>query len=235
MQHRAFVAGATGYTGQAVVQELRDRGVHVVAHVRPDAPRGGEWIARFAALGVTVDRTPWTETAMTTRMAELHPTLVFALLGTTRARARAASRAGGNADYHTVDYGLTAILLRSVEAAAPGARFIYLSSLGARTGVANSYLAVRARVENELAHSGIDYVIVRPSFITGPDRAERRRTERASAALLDGVLRVASVFGARRLARRYRSMRASELADSLVTRALDPAASRRVFEPDDLR
>ena len=235
MQHRAFVAGSTGYTGNAVVRALRNHGLQVVAHVRPDTRRAEEWEARFAACGAMVDRTPWTEAAMTARMAELQPTLVFALLGTTRARARAARRSGGNADYHVVDYGLTAILLHAVKAAAPGARFVYLSSLGARAGVANTYLAVRARLERELERSGIDYVIVRPSFITGPDREERRRTERASAALLDGLLRVASALGARRLARRYRSMRASELADALVARALDSAASGRVFEPDDLR
>ena len=235
MQHTAFVAGATGYTGSAVVQLLRQRDIPTVAHVRPDSARLDVWTERFAAHGATIDRTPWTAPAMTARMSVLKPTLVFALLGTTRARARAAARDGINADYHIVDYGLTAMLIDAVRESAPDARFIYLSSLGARAGVSNTYLAVRARIERELERSGLDYVIIRPSFITGPDREEQRRTERASAAVLDTLLRIAGAVGAGRLARRYGSMTATELAGALVDRALDPAAAGRSFEPDDLR
>ncbi len=43
--------GATGYTGRAVVSELRERGFEVVAHVRPDSTQLDEWRSRFAQLG----------------------------------------------------------------------------------------------------------------------------------------------------------------------------------------
>src|SRR5262245_139273 len=108
----AFVAGATGYTGREVVRELAVRGFSVVAHVRPDSPRLGEWRARFGELGagVKVDASPWNLDAVIAALGTHAPTHLFALLGTTRARAKAAAKNGAAAaDYEAVDYGLTAM------------------------------------------------------------------------------------------------------------------------------
>jgi len=90
---RAFVAGATGYVGREVVAALRAAGVETWAHVRPDSPRLREWRERFGALGAQVDVTAWDAVAMRDRLTTLSPTVVFALLGTTQARASAAARA----------------------------------------------------------------------------------------------------------------------------------------------
>ena len=84
----AFVAGATGYTGQEVVAELRRRGTQTWAHVRPDSSRRAEFTSRFEGLGAQVDATAWDEAALTARFVELRPDLLFALLGTTRSRAK---------------------------------------------------------------------------------------------------------------------------------------------------
>lgn len=100
----AFVAGATGYTRRAVVRVLAERGVPVAAHVRPDSPRLTEWHARFAALGAEVDDTPWDADALAATLARRQPTHVFALLGTTRARAK---REGTTSPYEAVDYALS--------------------------------------------------------------------------------------------------------------------------------
>ena len=77
---RAFVAGATGYTGRAVVRELTDRGLECIAHVRPDSPRLEEWRRVFTAMGATFDCTPWGDAEFeAVRMAwrakakEVHP------------------------------------------------------------------------------------------------------------------------------------------------------------------
>ena len=99
----AFVAGATGYTGREVVRVLRESGVSTVAHVRPDSPRLAEWRARFGALGAEVDTTPWDAPAMATTLARVQPAIVFALLGTTRRRARAAAERGAAESYASVD------------------------------------------------------------------------------------------------------------------------------------
>ena len=240
MPGAAFVAGATGYVGRALVRTLAARRTPVVAHVRADSPQLDQWRARFAALGATVDATPWDEDAMAATLAALRPTAVFALLGTTRQRARAAAAARGAADgYEHVDYGLTALLLRATQRAARETgttpRFVYLSSVGADAASRNPYLAVRGRLEAELRTSGLPWTVARPSFITGPDRDESRPAERIGAAVVDAALAIPGWLGARRLRDRWRSTTADELAGALARLAEDPRAAGSVVEGDGLR
>ena len=231
-----FVAGATGYTGREVVRALRARGIETVAHVRPDSSRLGEWRARFTELGARVDTTPWERAAMSATLTALRPDLVFALLGTTRARARQARRAGGGDEgYEVVDYGLTMLLLGAAEHSGSGPRFVYLSSAGVREGSGNAYLEVRARVERALREGTLPYTVARPSFITGPDRDEFRPGERILSRFVDGVLAMAALLGGRRLRERYRSTTNIRLAEALVRVALDPALLGKVVESEALR
>jgi nucleoside-diphosphate-sugar epimerase len=233
---RAFVAGATGYVGREVVAELRARGVATWAHVRPDSSRLAEWQRRFAALGVTVDSTSWNDDSMTARLQEIGPTHVFALLGTTRARATAAARAGAApADYAAVDYGLSALLLRAASAVQPAPRFLYLSSAGVREGTRNPYLAARVRLERELRAAPVHYVVARPAFITGADREESRPAERWGARIGDALLAVAGALGGRTLQQRWASITGASLARGLVALALDPAAVNVEVHADRLR
>jgi len=231
----AFVAGATGYTGREVVRLLRARGVRTLAHVRPDSPRRAERVARFEALGAEVDATPWDTAALAARLRALSPSVVLALLGTTRARGREASRRGAVETYETVDYGLTRRLLDATLASGARPRFVYLSAAGVREGTANAYLAARARLERELHESGLPFTIARPSFVSGPDREEPRRLERAAAIASDAALAVAARLGARGTAARWRSMTATELASGLVRAAFDRAAEGRVLDAAALR
>jgi len=230
------VAGATGYTGRAVVRALRDTGVETVAHVRPDSSALAAWRARFEALGARVDTTPWEPEAMRATLAALRPSLVFALLGTTRARARRVARERGTVeDYETVDYGLTMLLCQAARGCGSRPRFVYLSAVGVRQGSRNAYLAARARVEQALMQGDLPYLIVRPSFITGADRDEFRLGERIAARVTDLALGVAGLLGARRLRERYRSTTNRILAEALVRLALDPAAANTVVESEGLR
>lgn len=234
----AFVAGATGYTGREVVRELCRLGVPTVAHVRPDSPRLEDWRARFQALGARTDTTPWTGEAMAEILKALQPSCVFALLGTVRARmklARAEGRDPERESYDAVDYGLTMILLEAARTCGSSPRFIYLSASGVKPNAAGSYYRARARAEQALAASGIPYCIARPSFITGPDRDDGRPLERAGAAVADGLLRVAGLFGARKIEARYSSTTSVVLARALVRMALDPGAQNRVYESEALR
>jgi uncharacterized protein YbjT (DUF2867 family) len=232
----AFVAGATGYTGRSVVAELRAQGMATVAHVRPDSPSLEQWRERFGALGAEVDTTPWDCPAMTEALRRRRVNLVFALLGTTRRRARASRAVGGpEADYEAVDYRLTAILYAAATGVRPTPRFIYLSSLGAREDTPNDYLRVRGRVERLLREGNLPFTIVRPSFITGSDRDEPRPGERIAATLLDGVLAVAGAAGLIRLRDRYRSMTGAQLAEVLVRVARDPDQAGRTLSAEQLR
>jgi uncharacterized protein YbjT (DUF2867 family) len=230
----AFVAGATGYTGREVVRVLRERGVSTFAHVRPDSSRIAEWTARFAEVGAQVDTTPWDGPALAETLRRVQPGLVFALLGTTRERGRAAAARGRVETYETVDYGLSALLLRAAIAAGNRPRFVYLSAIGAREGTRNAYLAARAKLEAELRGSGLPFTVARPSFITGPDREQPRPLERGGAALADLLLRAAGRIGARGVADRYRSIRGEALAEALVAAALDPAQENRVLTGEQL-
>lgn len=228
---RAFVVGATGYTGQAVVAALCARGVECHAHVRPDSSSLEAHRARFEALGAQVDTTPWEPAALTATLLRMAPTQVFALLGTTRARMK---RDGADDNsYERVDYGLTVMLLDAAVACGSTPRFIYLSAAGV-TATGNAYYRARWEAEQRISASGLPHIIVRPSFITGADREETRPAERTAAVAVNGVLALAGLFGARQLRDRYRSITAPALADAMVRQALAGGPSR-IVHTEELR
>jgi uncharacterized protein YbjT (DUF2867 family) len=213
----AWVAGATGYTGHELVRALCERGATVHAHIRPDSPRLAEWTERLRAYGAHVEAVPWAEEALKAALLRAAPTQVYALLGTTQKRARAAAAAGAPpADYTAVDVGLTLMLLRAAAALPEAPRFVYLSSLGADPDARGAYLRARGQVEQQLRQSTLPYTIARPSFISGSDRPESRPAERISALLADGVLGVLGALGARTLRDRLRSNSAQGLARALI-------------------
>ncbi len=226
--HTAFVAGATGYTGREVVRIAVERGLRTIAHVRPDSRERERWTQAFTALGAEVDTTPWALEALEARLAALRPSIVFALLGTTRAR-------GG--DYQAVDYGLTALLHQAASGLNAKPRFVYLSSAGmpAREPRRGSYMHARFACEQLLRAGDVPYTIARPSIITGRDRDDDRPGERIAASIADGALAFVGALGARKLRDRYRSTSNAALAAALVRCALDPAAENAIVESEALR
>ena len=232
MTQLVFVAGATGYTGREVVAALTRRGVRTIAHVRPGSAALTRWRERFNELGATVDETPWEPVAMRATLAAHRPSLVFALLGTTRARA---AREGLTDAYEKIDYGLSAMLLDAALHADSLPRFVYLSALGVTEGSKNPYISVRARLERELVASGLSSMIVRPAFVTGPDREEARTLERVLGVVVDGALAVAGAVGASTLRARWSSLTGAELAEGMVRIALSAREARLVIDPADIR
>ena len=230
----AFVAGATGYTGREVVRVLVGHGVRTVAHVRPDSASADVWRDRFESLGAAVDNTPWVDAQMAHTLSVLQPTHVFSLLGTTRARRRAAASRGVAESYESIDYGLTSMLIRAAVASASRPRFVYLSSLGVREHTSNPYLVARWRAESLLRASGLPCTIARPSFITGPGRDESRPLERIGAAAGDFAGFVLRLVGAHRLGGSLRSMTGRELADGLVRHAFDASAENTTVGAGEL-
>jgi uncharacterized protein YbjT (DUF2867 family) len=231
----AFVAGATGYVGRAVVAALRGHGVPTVAHVRPDSAALPRWQGAFGALGATVDTTPWEPAAMRATLQRVAPTHLFALLGTTRARAARRAAGGMVESYATVDYGLTHLLLEGARTLPAPPRFIYLSAVGVSPGSRNPYLAARARIEGELATSGLPHLIAQPAYITGADREESRPVERTLAALTDVVMGGLDRLGLHAVAGRYRTLDGTTLAAGLVALAVAPGPVRVVVDARALR
>lgn len=230
----AFVAGATGYTGRAVVEQLVARKVRAVAHVRPDSPARAQWTERWQQQGAEVDATPWEPGALVQTLTRLRPTLVFALLGTTRARALREGR-GAVAAYEAVDYGMTMMLRDAAEACGHRPRLVYLSMAALPRASRNPYVNVRIRVERALREGALPYTIARPAIITGQGRDEPRLGEAIGAKVMDGALAFAGLLGAGRLRDRYRSITNVELAAGLVRVAMDPAYENRVVEGEALR
>jgi len=232
---KAFVAGATGYTGREVVRILAESGVTVVAHVRPDSARLDDWKRRFEEQGAEVDTTPWDEEAMTETLERQKPGLVFALLGTTKSRVHESEARGGRDSYETVDFGLTAMLIQAARNAGIQPRFVYLSAAGVKRSASSAYYKARWKAEALLRESGLPFTIARPSFITGPGRDDRRPLESAGAAIVNAGLSLAGLVGARRLRERYRSTTNTILASALVRLARDPGAEGKIAESEDLR
>jgi uncharacterized protein YbjT (DUF2867 family) len=238
---RVFIAGATGYTGRHLVRICAERGLHTVAHVRPDSPRLAEWRREFGTVDAEVDETPWEDAAMRETLRRRRPTHLFMLLGTTRARSRRAQQAGGPVEtYDTVDYALPHLL---IEAARELARddatlrpvLVYLSAVGAREDTRNAYLRVRGRLERELRESGLPWLAARPAFITGGDRDERRPLERVTGTAFDLLLAPLALLGAGHVRARYASLSGAQLAAGLASVVFDERRSDAVVMADELR
>jgi len=230
-----FIAGATGYTGQALVRVGRAAGHGVVAHVRPGSATGDRLVPVFEGLGATVDRTPWDADALAASLSGHAPDVVFGLLGTTRAKAAAAAARGEQATYESVDRDLSLMLYTAAATLPTPPRFVYLSSLGANTPGRNRYMRARAAVEEALAEGPLPWTSARPSFITGPDREESRPGERIGAALAGGGLSLLAAIGISGPQARYGAMDASELAEGLLRIAFDAQAAGVAVEAEGLR
>ena len=228
----AFVAGATGFTGRAVVEALCATGATAIAHVRPDSADLAVWRDRFAAMGAAVDTTAWDRSAMTDTLQQHKVTHIFCLIGTTRERAKAAGESAA-ASYQAVDLGLTQLLADAAVASKCAPRFIYLSSAGASATAMGAYLQARWSAEAAVHNSGLPFAIARPSIISG-DRQQSRPAEKLAAALVDQALGVVGFFGAKTLRDRYRSTDNKTLAQALL-RVASAAPSGITYESEQLR
>jgi uncharacterized protein YbjT (DUF2867 family) len=146
----AFVAGATGYTGRALME--------LFAHEKTDwKPRPHARAAGKLADAVVCD--PRDVAALTGGMRGCDA--VVQLIGTVKARF-------ADGDYDDIDYGTTVALGQAAKAAGVP-RLLLLSSVGA--GAARGkYLQVKRKTEAWVESSGLEYTIVRPSMIAGEGR-----------------------------------------------------------------
>lgn len=229
----AFVAGATGYVGREVIRLLCEGGIKTVAHVRPESSALETWTTRFEAMGAEVCTSPWQPAEMSAALEAEQPNFVFALLGTTRRRARAEAIEGDA--YDKIDYGLTALLFNAAAELASKPRFVYLSAAGVGESARTAYMRARVRAEALIREGELPYVLARPAVITGPDRDESRRGEAFMGKALDGALAVLGGLGARRLRDRYRSTTNTTLAEALIRLARDSTEHGVVAEGEQLR
>ena len=146
----AFVAGATGYTGRALMELLATERTGWKA--RPHARQTGK-------IDGAVVCDPRDVQALTDGMRGCDA--VVQLIGTVRANF-------AEGDYEAIDYGTTVALGEAARAAGVP-RLLLLSSVGAGSP-RGKYLAVKRKTEEWVERSGLEYTIVRPSFIVGQGR-----------------------------------------------------------------
>jgi uncharacterized protein YbjT (DUF2867 family) len=204
MSRSALVIGATGLVGRELVRQLAARPGFdrvVVLARRPLSASPGQNVETVIADFDHLERQP----------DAFRVTHLFCALGTT------IRQAGSRERFRQVDYGYP---LRAAELArAAGARhYLLVSSIGAAPGARGFYLRVKGELEEALGRLAFpSLTIVRPSLLLG-DRAEFRLGERIATAL------------AWSFPRKYRAVRARDVAGALVGAALDDQAGVRVIE-----
>ena len=163
---RLAITGGTGFVGRRLIDLALERGHDVQALTRrPQETRAGiDWIE-----GSLDDRDPL-ERLVTQSDAVIHVAGVI----------NAPDAAGferGNVD------GTLAMLAAAT--AAGTRRFVHVSSLAAREPKLSQYGASKARAEDLVAGSGLDWVIVRPPGVYGPgDRETLELFKMAKAGLI---------------------------------------------------
>ena len=148
-----LLTGATGFVGHAVAHELRAEGREVRALVRD--PRRG---SRLQSWGVKLATGDVTDRA----------TLGRALDGCTHVVHLVAVIRGSEADYERVMTAGTRDLLAAAHAAGVQ-RFVLMSALGTTEATKElvPYWRAKWQMEQMVAASGLEHVIVRPSFVFG--------------------------------------------------------------------
>lgn len=202
------LTGATGFVGQAVLDEAEARGLSLRALTRrPQPSRAGViWIE-----GSLTDPPSLAELVQDAQ-AVLH---VAALTTAPDAASFIAANVTGAAD------------LLAAAATAEVKRFVFVSSLSAREPGLSMYGASKAEAEKLVAASGLDWTVVRPPGVYGPrdvDYFEMFRTARLGFVPLPprGASSILHVHDLARLL--------LDLIDA------PPALVRhRLFEPDDGR
>lgn len=210
----AWLAGATGLIGSSLLNELlsQDWYERVVALVRRSTgvhhPRLVERIVDFSSLNAD----------------EFAPVDdVFCALGTT------IKKAGSPARFREVDFEYPLKLARAAKNAV-AQQFLLVSSVGANAKSSNFYLRVKGELEAALRDEGFDSLhIFRPSILVGK-RAESRPGERLG--IIAGQVIAPLLIGS---SRKYRPIRASDVAKAMVAAAHKFLPGVHVHEFDSIR
>ena len=171
---KAFIAGATGFTGRALARQATDgSGVSLSLQVRPGSASREQLGDDDRIVDVAIDDAD----ALTSALEGMDA--VVQLIGTVRAKF------DERTSYESVDYGTTVALLDASRRAGVE-HFVLLSSVGAGMGV-GSYLSWKKKTERAVTDSGLGYTILRPSYLAGDDVMTERRAARYTSAFLGGM------------------------------------------------
>lgn len=205
----ALLAGATGLTGNLLLAEL-------LADTRYSSVYA---LVRKSILSA--------QQKMTERLVDFEhlgnlPKIddVFCCLGTT------IKKAGSREAFRQVDFDYVLNLARTAKAAG-ALRFMVMSSIGANPKSDVFYSSVKGEMEAALAALGFaELHIFQPSFLVG-DRTEKRVGERIG--VMAFQLMSPLFIGP---ARKYRSIRAKQVAHAMVVAALSGMPGKHIYTSD---
>ena len=198
------VTGGTGFVGQRLIDLAIERGHQVQALTRrpQDSRDGVEWIEG------SLESRDVLEKLVTASDAVIH------VAGVINARDAAGFEAGN----------VTGTLAMLAAATAAGTqRFVHVSSLAAREPKLSQYGASKARSEELVRGSGLDWTIVRPPAVYGPgdkETLELFRMAKAGLILLPPKGRLSLIH-------------VDDLARLLLALAESRSPKKEVLEPDD--
>jgi uncharacterized protein YbjT (DUF2867 family) len=213
---RICLVGATGLVGSSLIEACIGRhDVRLVAVSRRE-------IALPPAARMEVLLAPtegWTEA-----IAASNADVIVCALGTTM------KNVGGDREaFRAVDHDLVIASARAARAAGIG-HMILVSSVGADSGSSNFYLRTKGETEAQVRKLGFERLdILRPSLLVG-NRRESRPLERL--AMLFAPLMNLLLHGQ---ARRYRAIRTSDLAQTILALSHERAGGRFTLEYDAMR
>jgi len=207
-----LVAGGTGFIGRRVVDELLAAGTHRVRVMTRDPARtrprqGVEYVRGDVTNPPSLDAaTRGIETVVHCVQFPNHPV--------------ENPRKGWT--YEKIDAEGTE---RMVAAAVKNGvkRFVYLGGAGTRPGRTERWFVAKERAERAVTTSGMEYVILRPSWIYGPDD----RSMNKFVAFVK-YLPVAPVIGTGR--ERVQALAVSDVGKVTAAAVDEPQATNRVFE-----
>ena len=203
--YTVWIAGASGFCGQALVQKLSASPHLVLPHIRPTSSQHTTLSNQWKALGINPISIAWSE--LSDALMEHQPQVIVSLVGTTQKKAK---RGGGS--YQEVDYGLNHKLIQLAQTLPTPPLMIYLSAMGIEWAKWSAYLKVRLDVESELMASQLPYISIRPGLITGPSRVETRLKETASLWLSNTILALSDRVGFKTWGDGFRPLDAPEVA-----------------------
>jgi NADH dehydrogenase len=208
------VAGISGYTGLRVLPHL---GRETKLLIRPTTAARAPWRNDPRTLAVDL----LDENALEQALAGVET--IVCLVGTTRAQFKPAQGDEQAVNYDTVDVGIPRALARAGKRAG-SKRFVLVGAYGTESSPGPYYEAKRM-AESVVRESGLAWVVLRPSFIVGP--------ERVAARAFDALIAPIRVF-ARGVGDDMRSIDVEVLARAVVRCAESPEWDGRLLEGRDL-